>query len=188
MRVCVFCSSSQRVEPRLFEQGRALGRALAAAGHEVVYGGTALGTMGAVAEGAREAGGRVTGIIPQFLVDRGIADHACDELVVTADLLERKREMLTRADAFVALPGGLGTLDELLEVVTHVNLGRLETTVVLLDGHGFFDGFLELLRDLQRRHLARAPEELLHIHAHVAGAVAALEDPERRMPHAVWRA
>lgn len=188
MRVCVFCSSSERVEPRLLDQGRELGASLAAAGHEVVYGGTALGTMGAVAEGAREAGGRVTGIIPQFLVDRGIADEACDELVVTPDLLERKREMLARADAFLTLPGGLGTLDELLEVVTHVYLGRLETTVVLLDAEGFFDGLIDVLRDLQHRNLARAPEELLHVHARVAAAVAELESPARRMPDAVWRA
>ncbi len=187
MRVCVFCSSSERAEARLLEQGRELGRALATAGHEVVYGGTPLGTMGAVVEGARQAGGRVTAIIPQFLVDRGIADRDCDELVVTADLLERKREMLARSDAFVTLPGGLGTLDELLEVVTHVYLGQLETTMVLLDDAGFFDGLVEVLRDLQRRHLARAPEELLHVHTRVEDAVAALEAPERRMPDAVWR-
>ena len=188
MRVCVFCSSSERAEARLLEQGRELGRALAAAGHELLYGGTPLGTMGAVADGARESGGRVTAIIPQFLVDRGIADGECDELVVTSDLLERKREMLARADAFVTLPGGLGTFDELLEVVTHVYLGQLETTMVLLDAGGFFDGFLEVLRELQRQHLARAPKELLHVHARVDDAIAALERPTRQAPDAVWRA
>jgi cytokinin riboside 5'-monophosphate phosphoribohydrolase len=188
MRVCVFCSSSEAVDRRLLAQGEALGRALAREGHEILYGGTALGTMGAVAAGAREAGGRVVGVLPAFLRDRGIADEACDELVVTPDLLERKREMMARSDAFVALPGGLGTLDELLEVVTHVYLGQLETTLVLLDEDGFWDGLLGLLRELQRQHLARAPEELLHVHHRVEDAVVALERPTRQGPEAVWRA
>lgn len=188
MRVCVFCSSSERAEPRLREQGRELGGALARAGHELLYGGTPLGTMGAVADGAREAGGRVVAVTPRFLVDRGLADESCDELVVTEDLLERKRQMLARSDAFVALPGGLGTLDELLEVVTHVYLGQLETTLVLLDDGDFWDGFLEVLRSLQRQHLARAPEELLHVHRRVREVIAALERPVRQAPDAVWRA
>ena len=188
MRVCVFCSSSERAEPRLLEQGRELGRALAAAGHELLYGGTPLGTMGAVADGAREAGGRVVAVIPQFLVDRGIADRDCDELVVTTDLLERKREMLARSDAFVALPGGLGTIDELLEVVTHVYLGQLETTLVLLDAEGFWGGLLAVLRELERAHLARAPEELLHVHDSVETVLATLRAPVRQAPDAVWRA
>lgn len=188
MRVCVFCSSSERADRRLIDQGRRLGRALAGAGHEVVYGGTPLGTMGAVADGAREAGGRVTAIIPQFLVDRGIADDGCDELVVTADLLDRKREMLARSDAFVALPGGLGTVDELLEVITHAYLGQLETTLVLLDEGDFWDGLLEVFRALQRQHLARAPEELLHVHDRIEDVLSTLERPMRQAPDAVWRA
>lgn len=188
MRVCVFCSSSERAEPRLLEQGRELGGALARAGHELLYGGTPLGTMGALADGAREAGGRVVAVIPRFLVDRGLADADCDELVVTADLLERKREMMARSEGFVALPGGLGTIDELLEVVTHVYLGQLSTTMVLLDAGGFWDGLLEVLRALQAQHLARAPEELLHVRERVDEAIAALEEPMRQAPDAVWRA
>lgn len=188
MNVCVFCSSSEGVDPRLAEQGGELGRALAEAGHRVVYGGTALGTMRAVADGARAGGGRVVGVIPRFLADRGIADRDCDELVVADDLLERKRAMLARSDGFVALPGGLGTLDELLEVVTHVYLGQLAAPLVLLDDGGFWERFLGLLRDLERRGLARAPEELLHVREDAEAAVAALQAPRRRTPRAVWRA
>ena len=188
MRVCVFCSSSERADPRLLEQGRRLGTALAGAGHELLYGGTPLGTMGALADGARAAGGRVVAVIPQFLVDRGIADGECDELVVTDDLLDRKRQMLARSEAFVALPGGLGTLDELLEVVTHVYLGQLTTTLVLLDDGDFWEGFLRVLRELQRQHLARPPEELLHVHERVDEVIATLERPVRQAPDAVWRA
>lgn len=188
MRVCVFCSSSAAVDERLIDQGARLGRRLVEAGHEVLYGGTALGTMGAVARGAREAGGRVVGVIPTFLRERGIADEACDELVVTADLLERKREMLARSDAFVALPGGLGTLDELLEVVTHAYLGQLAAPVVLLDEDGFWDTLVDLLRVLECQGLARAPEDLLQVREGVETAVAGLEDPPRETPRAVWRA
>ncbi len=185
MRVCVFCSSSEAVDERLLTQGESLGRALARAGHEVVYGGTAMGTMGAVADGARSEGGRVIGVLPAFLRDRGIADEACDELVVTGDLLERKREMLGRSDAFLALPGGLGTLDELLEVVTHIQLGQLTGPVVLLDAGGFWDALLGLLHGLQAQGLARTPEELLQVVDRVEDAVAGLESPPRRRPDAV---
>lgn len=188
MRVCVFCSSSEAVDARLLDQGTQLGRALAAAGHEVLYGGTAMGTMGAVAAGARGAGGRVVGVLPAFLRDRGIADEACDELVVTADLLERKREMLARSDAFIALPGGLGTLDELLEVVTHAYLGQLDAPVVLLDERGLWEGLLGLLRGLEEQGLARIPEELIQVADTVDDAVARIESPPRQPPAAVWRA
>jgi uncharacterized protein (TIGR00730 family) len=187
MRVCVFCSSSDAVEPRLLEQGRALGAALAGAGHEVLYGGTSVGTMGAVAAGAREVGGRVTGILPGFLRDRDIADEACDELVVTHSLLERKREMLERSDAFVVLPGGLGTLDELLEVVTHIHLGQLTGPVVLVDADGFWDLLWGVLEDLEARGMARAPGEVLQRCADTDEVLAALEHGRAR-PEAVWRA
>jgi uncharacterized protein (TIGR00730 family) len=188
LRVCVFCSSSEDVDARLLDQGVRLGGALARAGHRLVYGGTALGTMGAVATAARAAGGHVTGVLPSFLVERGIADEDCDELVVTEDLLDRKREMLRRSDAFVALPGGLGTLDELLEVVTHVHLGQLAAPVVLLDDGGFWASLLALLDDLRDQGLARAPTELLQLVEDVDRAVAGLERPPRRTPGAVWRA
>jgi uncharacterized protein (TIGR00730 family) len=187
MRVCVFCSSSDAVEPRLLEQGRALGAALAGAGHEVLYGGTSVGTMGAVAAGAREAGGRVVGVLPGFLRDRGIADEACDELVVTSTLLERKHQMLARSDGFVALPGGLGTLDELLEVVTHVYLGQLEGPVVVLDGDGFWDLLWGLLEDLEARGMARSPDEVLQRCTDPGQVLTALERAPDR-PDAVWRA
>jgi cytokinin riboside 5'-monophosphate phosphoribohydrolase len=145
------------------------------------------GKVGGLTTPARDAGGRVTGVLPTFLLQRGIADKACDELVVTDTLLERKREMLARSDAFVALPGGLGTLDELLEVVTHIQLGQLAAPVVLLDDGGFWELFWGLLADLEARGMARAPAEVVQRCASVEDLLEALRDaPER--PAAVWRA
>lgn len=187
MRVCVFCSSSEAVEPRLLEQGERAGRVLAQAGHEVVYGGTRVGTMGRLAAGARAAGGRVTGVLPRFLAERDIADEDCDELVITDDLLERKRVMLERSDAFVALPGGLGTLDEVLEAITHVYLGQLVAPIVLLDDAGFWARLWSLLEDLETRRLARAPGELL-VRCETAEALPDALAEAPRQPRAVWRA
>ena len=121
----------------------------------LVWGGATVGLMGEVARAARVAGGRTIGVIPEALRAVEIADHAADELVVTADMLTRKGELARRADAFVALPGGFGTLEELLEQLTGRLLGFHDKPIVLVDVGGFWQPLLELFEHLYRERFAR---------------------------------
>ena len=138
--VCVFCGSSPAVDPAYFDLARAVGRGLAARGVTLVYGGASVGMMGALADAALQAGGRVVGVIPRRLMEREIAHTGVSELLVVDRMDERKALMLDRADAFVALPGGFGTLDELFEVATLAQIGVLAKPVALLDHGGFWTG------------------------------------------------
>ena len=128
-----------------------------ARGHEVVSGGGRVGMMGTLAIGARGAGGHTLGVIPQSLVDLEVADHDADELVITDGMAARKTVMVDRADAFLVLAGGLGTLDELFEVWTTGTLGLHDKPIVLLDTDGFFTGLLEWLRGLVAAGFVRVP-------------------------------
>jgi uncharacterized protein (TIGR00730 family) len=148
-RVCVFCASSTRIEPKWLELGRDVGLALAEAGHELVSGGGRVGMMGTVAEGARSGGAHTVGVIPQSLVDLEVADSGADELVVTDGMAARKIVMIERSDVFVVLPGGLGTLDELFEVWTTATLDLHDKPVILLDAEGFYAGLLAWLGGLE---------------------------------------
>lgn len=164
MRIATYTSSSDAVGDPYRVAARAYGTALGERGYGLVYGGTALGLMGEVADAVRAAGGEVTGVLPQLMADRGLADEACDELVVTATMADRKREMITRADAFVALPGGFGTLEELLEVLTLKQLGYHRDPVVLFDVDGFWGGLLAFFEQLYAQSLAReAYRRLYHV-------------------------
>jgi cytokinin riboside 5'-monophosphate phosphoribohydrolase len=162
VRIATYCSSSEAVDDRYREVAGAYGAALGGAGHELVYGGTSVGLMGIVARAVREHGGRVTGVLPQLMHDRGIADDACDELVVTAGMGDRKAEMIGRAEAFVALPGGFGTLEELLEVLTLKQLGYHRRPIVLLQVDGFWDGLLGVFEQLYRDDFARSDYRRLY--------------------------
>jgi len=146
--VCVFCASSTRLDERWTELARRAGEELASRGHRVVSGGGRVGMMGTLATGARAAGGHTFGVIPQSLVDLEVADVEADELVVTDGMSARKTIMMDRADAFLVLPGGLGTLDELFEVWTTATLGLHAKPIVLLDQEGFFTGLLSWLHGL----------------------------------------
>lgn len=148
LAICVFCSSSETIDPAYVRLAAAVGTALAARGNRLVSGGGSVSCMGAVARAARSGGARTIGIIPAALHTRELADFDADELVVTATMRERKAEMDARADAFLALPGGLGTLEELLEVWTARVLGLHDKPVVVLDPDGIFSPLraqLELL-------------------------------------------
>jgi uncharacterized protein (TIGR00730 family) len=135
MRVCVFCASAEGVDPRHVEAAYAVGTALGQAGHDLVYGGGDLSLMGGVSRGVRDAGGHVTGILPELFADRAQADAERDEVVVTSTMRDRKAAMGERADAFVVLPGGFGTLEELLEVLVLRMLGYHDDPIVLFDPH-----------------------------------------------------
>jgi uncharacterized protein (TIGR00730 family) len=140
--VTVYCSSSSEIPQHYLEAAHELGISIARAGWTLVYGGNRIGMMAAVADAAREAGGKVVGITPQLLVDQGIADDRCDELVVTAGMRERKALLEQRADAFVALPGGLGTFEELFEILVGRLLGYHDKPIVMLNVAGYYDALL----------------------------------------------
>ncbi|MFN7012082.1 MAG: TIGR00730 family Rossman fold protein [Allorhizobium sp.] len=150
--VCVYCGSQPGRDPAHMAAGRELGRSIAAHGLRLVYGGGTKGIMGAVASGVLSNGGQVTGIIPEFLVDMEATRHSLgqlDELIVTRDMHERKHAMFERADAFVTLPGGIGTLEEIVEIMTWAQLGRHEKPMVFANINGFWDPMLELIRHMR---------------------------------------
>jgi uncharacterized protein (TIGR00730 family) len=144
--VCVFCGASSGRSPLYAEAARAFGATLAGRGLGLVYGGGRVGLMGALADGALAAGGEATGVIPQALVDRELAHPGLNELRVVDSLHERKALMAELSDAFVALPGGFGTLDELMEQLTWSQLGLHAKPVGLLDVDGYWRPLIELSR------------------------------------------
>ncbi len=160
--VCVFCGSSHGDDPAYTEAARHLGETLARRDLGLVYGGGGVGLMGIVADAVLAGGGKVYGVIPRSLARPEIAHQGLTELVVVDDLFERKRLMMERADAFVSLPGGVGTLDELFEVLTWVQLGEMSKPSGLLDVGGFYDKLSEYLDGLvEARFLKPIHRELL---------------------------
>jgi uncharacterized protein (TIGR00730 family) len=155
MRVCVFCSSSGRIERRYLDLAAEVGAELARRGHTLVSGGATVSCMGAVARAARDGGAATIGVIPQALVDVEIADDACTELIVTGDMRARKGEMDSRSDAFLVLPGGLGTLEELFEIWTSRVLGMHEKPIAILDPYGLYEPLRELMKHLLNEGFAR---------------------------------
>lgn len=155
-RVCVFCGSSSGVRPEYEDAARGLGSALARRGIGVVYGGASVGLMGVVADAALAAGGEVIGVIPQALVDREVAHPRLSELHVVASMHERKAVMADLADAFVALPGGMGTLEELFEVFTWRQLGIHDKPIALLDVLGYWAGLAAFLEHAEAEGFLRA--------------------------------
>ena len=143
--ICVYCGSGLGNKPVYAEAARTLGRSIAEHGLGLVYVGGSLGLMGELARATLEAGGRVTGIIPAFLSEREQMLHDVDELVVTEDMHQRKMLMFQKSDAFVALPGGIGTLEELVEQLTWSQLGQHQKPVILANIDGFWTPFLTLL-------------------------------------------
>ncbi|WEX07651.1 TIGR00730 family Rossman fold protein [Chelativorans sp. AA-79] len=146
--VCVYCGSSTGRGNTYLTAGRRLGNALAEAGLRLVYGAGTKGIMGAVAAGCIEGGGQVTGIIPRFLMNKEATETALsrlDDLIVTEDMHQRKHLMFNRSDAFVALPGGIGTVEEIVEIMTWAQLGRHEKPIVFANIGGFWQPFLSLI-------------------------------------------
>jgi uncharacterized protein (TIGR00730 family) len=153
--VCVYCGSSPGTNPRFLEAASAFGRILAENGIRLVYGGGSNGLMGAVANGVLDHGGSVTGIIPEFLNSRERMLTRVQELVITPDMHERKRLMFERSDAFVALPGGIGTLEELVEQLTWQQLGRHSRPVLLANIDGFWEPLLALMMHMRETQFIR---------------------------------
>ena len=175
--ICVYCASSTSIDPALVDLAAEVGTELAGRGHTLVSGGGRVSMMGAVAAAHRAGGARTIGVIPEALSSREIADFDSDELIETTGMRERKAAMDDRADAFLGLPGGIGTLEEVFEVWTSRSLGMHAKPVVLLNVGGFYDGLLAWLRDLAARGFVR-PEALalLTVVDSVPAAFAAVED------------
>ena len=148
-RICVFCGSGPGRNRAYVEAAQTLGRSMAEAGIGLVYGGGSLGLMGETAKAVLAAGGRVKGIITSFLTDRERMLKDAQELIVTKDMHERKHKMFELADAFVALPGGIGTLEELIEQLTWIQLGQHQKPLLILNTEGFWNPLLKLLESFR---------------------------------------
>jgi len=155
--ICVYCGSSPGTDPAFVEAARDFGKILAHSGIRLVWGGGSVGLMGAIASSVIEHGGAATGIIPEFLTAKERPRRLAQEQIITRDMHERKRTMFDRADAFVALPGGIGTLEELVEQMTWAQLGRHKKPILIANINGFWDPLLSLLAHMRVAGLVPPP-------------------------------
>jgi uncharacterized protein (TIGR00730 family) len=156
--VCVYCGSNPGIEPAFAEAASQFGKILAEQGVRLVYGGGSVGLMGVLADAVLAYGGKATGIIPEFLTQRERPRRIGQELIITRDMHDRKRTMFDRADAFVALPGGIGTLEELVEQLTWAQLGRHSKPILIANISGYWDPLLTLVAHMRER--AFVPDSL----------------------------
>ena len=175
MNLTVFSSSSDAVDHAFFDVAAELGRTIAQRGDTLIYGGSTVGLMGAVARATFENGGKVIGVIPRYMAEHGIDFTDC-ELHLTRDLRERKAKMEALGDAFVVLPGGFGTLEELLEILTLKQLQQHQKAIVILNARGFFNPLRELFEHVFRQRFAKeTTRALYHFAPTVADAFAYLD-------------
>ena len=158
--ICVYCGSGPGLNPAYAEAARTLGAALAAEGIGLVYGGGSLGLMGEVARATLKGGGRVIGVIPDFLVKRERMLTEVSELIVTANMHERKMTMFEKSDGFVALPGGMGTLEELIEISTWAQLGQHAKPIILANIENYWAPLIQLLAHMRAEQFVRAGLEV----------------------------
>lgn len=161
--ICVYCGSGSGSDPAFTEAAKALGRAMAAENIGLVYGGGAVGLMGSVARAVLDHGGHVTGIIPDFLMDKERMLSDVQDTIVVSDMHTRKQMMFEKADAFVALPGGIGTLEELVEQMTWAQLGRHRKPILMLSVADFYKPLLVLLAHMRQSGFIRAGMELNYL-------------------------
>ncbi|MBI4912640.1 MAG: TIGR00730 family Rossman fold protein [Acidobacteria bacterium] len=186
-RICVFCGSSSGSDPRFSEAAEAFGRLLARRGLGLVYGGGRVGLMGTLAQAALDQGGEVLGVIPRFMESREVAHPGLTHLEWVDSMHARKARMGTLADAFVALPGGWGTLDELFEVLTWAQLGLHAKPVALLNLAGFWDPLLAGLGHLVAAGFVRpAHRDLLRVHADPEALLDDLQNFRPSPLHSKW--
>lgn len=155
MNVCVFCGSSTGLDPVFAAEARSLGRLLVKSNSTLIYGGGNIGLMGCLADEMLAHGGKVIGVIPDFLVQREVGHHGISQLEIVSSMHERKKKMADLSDAFLALPGGLGTLDELAEILTWKQLGLVHQPVGLLNTRGFFDTIIAQMETMVREGFLR---------------------------------
>jgi len=155
MTICVFASSSSRVNDKYADAAVKLGSLLAEAGYNIVYGGGGIGLMGKLADSALKKGARITGVIPLFMKNEGWGHHGISKMIITSDMGERKKKMFEMADAVVALPGGIGTLEELTEAITLKQLGLFKGPIIILNTSDYYKSFIEFLEHMISDHFLR---------------------------------
>lgn len=164
MKICVFCSANSDIDREYFRLTRELGLWAAQSGHQVVFGGTDQGLMDCLAEAVVDAGGTTIGVVPQKVEERGRVSRRLSVHIPCCDLSDRKELMACRSDVFIALPGGIGTLDEVFSVAASASIGYHHKRVILYNMNGFWNSLIALLNDLQNRGLMRAPwTELIRV-------------------------
>lgn len=185
--LCVYCASSDRLDDKYYQAATALGCEMVARGWGLVYGGGRTGMMGCVARAVKQRGGKVVGVIPEFMKLKELAYAEADELVTVITMRERKLLMETRADAFVALPGGWGTLEEILEILTLRQLEVVQKPCVLLNQDGFYDDLLRLFdRMLADKFFKPSNLSLVRVAKDVPDIFAQLARPEPQLPESKW--
>lgn len=157
MKICIFCSANSQLDADFFEYTEELGRWAAGEGHAIVFGGVNQGLMECVARAAREAGGRTIGVVPQIVERSGRISDYVDVEIPCDNLNDRKQLMQDQSDVFVALPGGIGTLDEIFTIAASATIGYHHKPVILYNMKGFWDGLIAMLDDLQQRGVMRNP-------------------------------
>ncbi len=163
MNIAVYCASSNDLAPYFYEQAEALGRWIGHQGHTLVYGGCSLGLMESVSKGVKDAGGgRVVGVAPHILQDRGLVSRNIDDIVFCDDLTERKRIMMQRSDIFIAMPGSIGTLDEAFSVMAQHVIGIDMKMVVFWNLNGFWEPLFKFFEELGKTGVLRQPMENLY--------------------------
>lgn len=186
--LCVYCSSSARLAAKYYEAGERLGREMVAHGWGLVYGGGNIGVMGSVARSVKEAGGVVVGVIPHFMQVRELAYLEATELLVVDTMRERKRVMAERADAFVTLPGGIGTLEEMTEIMSERYLNLTKKPLVLLNQDGFYDDLLRFFeRMVAEKFKSPGLAELLSVAPTVDDIWPLLQQPKTYQADPIWQ-
>lgn len=155
MKISVFAASSSKIPPEFFSVAAELGKLIAVKGHDVVYGGGGIGLMGALADSAMEHGGKVIGVIPEFMVKNGWGHYNIDKTFVTPDMNSRKKKIFEISDSIIALPGGVGTLEELTEAITLKQLGLYKGPIVILNASGFYNSLLKYFDQLVEQNFMR---------------------------------
>lgn len=185
--LCVYCSSSDRLDSKYTAAAEELGRQINARGWGLVYGGGRTGLMGAVARAVKEGGGKVIGVIPEFMKERELQFDEADELISVITMRERKLLMETRADAFVALPGGFGTLEEIMEILTLRQLDVVRKPCVLFNQDGFYNPLIELFRRmLEEKFFKPSTMDLFRVAASVPEIFAQIEQARQSPPESKW--
>ena len=189
-KICVYCGSGPGTDPAYVQSAQAFGKILAKNGIGLVFGGGSVGMMGTIAKSVLEHGGQVTGIIPDFLIAREHAMRGADKLIVTRDMHERKRKMFELADAFVAMPGGIGTLEEVVEQITWVQLGRHRKPILLANIEHFWDPLCALIDHMKNLEFIRGDlnfdllvaDKVADILPMLQKAAAAVPEEEKEIP------